>query len=1472
MQEKKVRISLQWNFPGTKLRFDAKLNCKKFKNEEKNIKDKILIKVGSDMRKLYIGILLILVIVTSCALPLQEMKLREKKEFEIIRRIVDGNINYEKLANACGPKNFVLSQISKQKYVPLLIEWKGTKQELKAFKNLKVIGNFRSIYSVLVPKEYVLEFVQSKKVRSFEVMRAKPMLNISNPAVNAPYFYQYADYNGTGAVVCISDTGVRETHLAFAGKTFVNIKCLDTDANTDVLGHGTHVTGIVASSSAAYPGIAKGVDKIVSAQIYTTVSGVLTPACAEMSLNWCFDVNSIGVMPDVANASWGYTNINCDPTYGTFADGNSTTSKLVDMLVDFSQRVIVFAAGNSGSDDNCICDDYNTLAVPGDAYNIISVGAVDTNGTIDRNDDRIAGFSSKGPTADGRKKPDIVAPGNHITNYDLNCSDPNRYEGITSTYYTDDNSFASMPGTSMAAPHVTGAVALLMKKFNLNWLQVKALLINSADDLGLEGWDKNYGWGYLNLQNAYDQGNFTFFDSMPKDVNKKSYFAYLDANEKVTLVWNRHCDVNSDTNEVFCWLSNLDIYIYDTNNALIAKSDSNIDNVEQAKVSESGYYKVVVVAQSLARDLNFITYSIGAEPYALAASKEIVPFDVGIKDVNSKTVIRLGETLNVDFNIFNNTNIITDTNSFTYEVPLAIYVDGNLYTQKTVPIAPGSETKVSELIDFNNAGTKRVEIQIQVASDDSNQENNLYVFDVNVYEVNAVASDLNLITEIWSKPYDQNALIRAKVFLDSNNVQVDANVFLYADGNLEGSRSIVLQPGDNNVDFNVIIPARFEGARKYRFSIQPLNGETQIADNNLDKNIVIKKVESAIANVLASMPSGSATKIDEVVFDVNVLNDGTEAIDVNVVFYIDNNIYDWNSLQIDANTVKTFKFSKIFDENGIYSYDLNFIALYDYREFDANNNIYSMQYVVIDANDVNVVNVWFPGARYIDRELAGNDFNANVTVGNFGTGANAVDVNVQFFIDGNLYKYKTAKIASNDYNDIVFTNISLNEIKAYEFEFKIEALPNERSTWDNNLKKTFYIDGNALRILKVELPDGNEFYYGDDFNVNVRVLNWADHNINSSVVVYIDNNALSEKDFTLGPDEIQTIPFTLTANDQNGEHTIIASIKPVLNEYEEDNNKSVTVLFKEVPQQQQDTTSDQNTSTTGNTTESETTSDSTSGSTDTNVSETQEQETQDTNQQIQEETQQEETSQQEDLNAEESAMEEEEIGVVPGTLAIKEYFGVLYPETLGKYIGKDKLNELKKEAGAFKVKRKFIIESIKNATSTYRTKVVLKIESLQQNIEIRELIEIVPKSAASDANEISSPFKFEVLEKDPVIKFVDLNGDEVFYYINKPLDENALKDFNAPAVIYEEKKVEEPTKSEEKRVEEQKNITEEKEKPTLGIEIVPVSETIEEQKGEGLKINFLLIVGLLAAVFIGISAFFMLSGRKKEKEVAFRFE
>jgi subtilisin family serine protease len=281
---------------------------------------------------------------------------------------------------------------------------------------------------------------------------------------------------GKGVNVGIVDTGIDAKHPEFANKKiifrdFVGTKTEPYDDN----GHGTHVAGTISGVGAngTQIGIAPEVNLVI-AKVFTAQGGA-TVSSLMRGMEWIADPDgnpNTNDKPRVVNNSWG----------GGMDGGDLSQDPFLPAVMTWVQLDIFpsFAAGNEGPGAS-------TVGSPGGLPPAFAVGATDSN-------DDVAEFSSRGPVKGkmggkdvNYKKPDVSAPGHKIVS-----AFPN-------------GKYATLSGTSMATPHVTGSIAILFQAFpQLKVEQMKELVMKSSEDMGDTGKDNDYGAGRLQLAHAVE--------------------------------------------------------------------------------------------------------------------------------------------------------------------------------------------------------------------------------------------------------------------------------------------------------------------------------------------------------------------------------------------------------------------------------------------------------------------------------------------------------------------------------------------------------------------------------------------------------------------------------------------------------------------------------------------------------------------------------------------------------------------------------------------------------------------------------------------------------------------------------------------------------------------------------------------------------------------------------------------------------
>ncbi len=341
--------------------------------------------------------------------------------------------------------------------------------------------------------------------------------------MGAPRVWSEFGITGRGVVVGVIDTGCCLTHPDLRNQVWVNRgeipnNNIDDDNNGfiddingwnfesnnnnvgDTFGHDTHVTGTVAGDGTNGTQTGMAPDALfMSLKFWNSFSG-------ETSV-WNSIQYGVNNGADVLTASLGWP-------HSTNPDRPTWRSVCENAMA--AGVVVVFAAGNEG---NC-CRPTDAVRTPGDVPDMITVGATDCN-------DILASFSSIGPVTwqnippyndwpypPGKPKPTISAPGVNTKSTSNNC-----------TGYTN------LSGTSMATPHVAGAIALMLEANPaLDHFAVKEILQATALDLGAPGRDNSFGAGRVD---AYEAVAAAMGGGIPMRLQTSRFVAGVNADAEV---------------------------------------------------------------------------------------------------------------------------------------------------------------------------------------------------------------------------------------------------------------------------------------------------------------------------------------------------------------------------------------------------------------------------------------------------------------------------------------------------------------------------------------------------------------------------------------------------------------------------------------------------------------------------------------------------------------------------------------------------------------------------------------------------------------------------------------------------------------------------------------------------------------------------------------------------------------------------
>ena len=357
--------------------------------------------------------------------------------------------------------------------------------------------------------------------------------NVATPTVT-----QQLGFNGAGVTVCVTDTGLdsgntNTMHLDLRGRV-AGFQFYGTNLSnaSDGYGHGTHCAGIVAGNAAT------GETDPDTGALY----GLGVASGANLFIERIFDADAAEASPFPSDETLTHDAVRHGAKIGSNSWGNDVQGEYDTDCAQFDELVrdadagtagdqpyiLEFSSGNAGPGSQ-------TVGSPACAKNVIATGASQnvpgtlamTYGLYADGPDTMCDFSSRGPCADGRIKPDLVAPGSWIASA-ASAAAPGE---AAIAWSAIDDLYVFMGGTSMSGPHAAGATAVFVQFYKTTHTNampspalVKAALINSADELDEASGgpssvpNNDEGWGRINLANIIT----TNVSAAPR------YYQYLD--------------------------------------------------------------------------------------------------------------------------------------------------------------------------------------------------------------------------------------------------------------------------------------------------------------------------------------------------------------------------------------------------------------------------------------------------------------------------------------------------------------------------------------------------------------------------------------------------------------------------------------------------------------------------------------------------------------------------------------------------------------------------------------------------------------------------------------------------------------------------------------------------------------------------------------------------------------------------------
>jgi serine protease AprX len=460
-------------------------------------------------------------------------------------------------------------------------------------------------------------------------------------------------FSGTGQIVAMADTGLDTGNLTPLSNDFQGAIHSSHQFGlwsrdwSDPMGHGTHVAGSVLGRGTASGGKLKGA--AFDAQLI--VEGLWSPMLANLTVPPELDTLFTPAYDEGARIhtnSWGAA--------AGFGSYDSMAQKVDQFMWDHPDFLILFAAGNSGTDHSAKGKiDPNSIGSPGTAKNCVTVGAsknLVSKGGIQKKiselraaatewpaepisssklSDRIDGmamFSSRGPTQDNRIKPDVVAPGTNILSVHSHVKDADLLWGA----YNDDYVWSG--GTSMATPLAAGFATvtreILVKKHNIaspSAALMKAVMMHTAFDMypGQYGAgtptqeldhrpNNDEGYGRLDMDKIVNLGSATrLFDQVDGVAQGETFEQVVNLKQGQSLSANLvYTDAPGTPSAGQALVNNLDLIVVTPDGKELGSHDT-VNNAEVLELNNlaPGTYKVQV------RGINVPMGKNGKQPFAL---------------------------------------------------------------------------------------------------------------------------------------------------------------------------------------------------------------------------------------------------------------------------------------------------------------------------------------------------------------------------------------------------------------------------------------------------------------------------------------------------------------------------------------------------------------------------------------------------------------------------------------------------------------------------------------------------------------------------------------------------------------------------------------------------------------------------------------------------------------------------------------
>jgi len=710
----------------------------------------------------------------------------------------------------------------------------------------------------------------------------------SHTSINVMRQYYTTDLDGSGIIVAVADSGLDEDHGDFGTRVVGNVDLVGDGSTADQhSGHGTHVACTVlgeGSHTSSYAGIAPEAELYFQA-MENDNSGNFQWSSINNMLNTAYNQGA-----RVHTNSWGSSSSSEWGEYTSSAEDVDDRARYYDQYYSGREGfAILFATGNDGPDSG-------TVGPPATAKNTISVGSSQNRYSGAPNS--LMDSSSRGPTDDGRIKPDILAPGGYVRS----CRAQEATDTSGSTW--SSSWYLEYSGTSMATPNAAGTAALI-REYITEIAQrpepqgalVKALMILGAKDIGSRDIpNMNEGWGRIDLKNSLapsnDRGIWVDDRSVLSSTgNTKTYsFNITSPNQpfKAVVAWSDERGSRFSNTQL---VNDLDLTLTDPSGteyrgnvfsqgrSIQGGNYDDLNNVEVVLIDNAdiGLWSLEV------RDAGHSGSK--SQPFAVAVS------GVGVNDLRPDPsplaatfstdidIPQVGDSVFVEIDITNLGNVEAQG------VEVIFQEEGVPIDTTTFDLGPGGVKALGFWWNPQTAGSRT--LTFLVDSDDSideiNEANNRVDIIVNVTtpgvriesdDSTTVLTDILVTTSSWQVVLTNTALLSTNASLSSNGVTSSNGATLpwyvgldETDFSLEGQEGAL-------VNVTLVHPA---GPEPGIYSIELLGEDT---DNNVESPFTLELDVPILADTRIEIDYQKIPvhPSDPTSIDVRLFNDGNTDI------------------------------------------------------------------------------------------------------------------------------------------------------------------------------------------------------------------------------------------------------------------------------------------------------------------------------------------------------------------------------------------------------------------------------------------------------------------------------------------------------------------------------------------------------------------------------------------------------------------